>query len=119
MGVKVVSTGLQPGVFENWLAAAPVVALGAPLGAFVVAYVGRKPTLLFVAVLCVGQFVWTCHSEWTALGWTGVATALGAVGLCLLGFERLRVWGAILVGERRARHAERLHAPTPAAPPAS
>jgi len=36
---------VQPGVFENWLAAAPIVALGAPLGAFIVTRIGRKPTL--------------------------------------------------------------------------
>ncbi len=34
--MKHLTTGLQPGVYENWLAAAPVVALGAPLGVFVV-----------------------------------------------------------------------------------
>lgn len=100
---KAAVTGIEPGVFGNWLAAAPVVALGAPLGVLVVGLVGRKPTLLFVAVLCVGQFVWTCYVEWAALGWPGLLAALVAVGLFLLGFERLRVWGAVLVGERRRR----------------
>ncbi len=101
--VKNLSTGLQPGAFENWLAAAPVVALGAPLGVFVVSLIGRKPTLLVVAVLCVGQFVWTCYAERAAMGLTGMLGALAAVGLALLGFERLRAWGAVLVGERRSR----------------
>jgi uncharacterized membrane protein YfcA len=99
--VKNLSTGLQPGVFENWLAAAPVVALGAPLGVFVVAFIGRKPTLLVVAVLCVGQFVWTCYAERSALGWLGLLAALAAVGLALLGFEGLRVLGARLVSAAR------------------
>ncbi len=103
--VKNLTTGMQPGVFENWLAAAPVVCLGAPLGVFMVNLIGRKPTLLFVAVLCVGQFVWTCYAERTALGVGGTILALLAVGLCLLGFERLRVWGAVLVGERKAKRA--------------
>ena len=103
--VKNLTTGLEPGVFENWLAAAPVVCLGAPLGVFMVGLIGRKPTLLFVAVLCVGQFVWTCYAERVALGLGGMAIALLAVGLCLLGFERLRFWGAVLVGERKARKA--------------
>ncbi|MFA6959166.1 MAG: sulfite exporter TauE/SafE family protein [Opitutaceae bacterium] len=98
--VKNLTTGLQPGVYENWLAAAPVVCLGAPLGAFMVDLIGRKPTLLFVAVLCVGQFVWTCYAERSVLGVTGIVLSLAAVGLCLLGFERLRLWGAVLVGER-------------------
>ncbi len=98
--LKSISTGWQLGVYENWLAAAPVVALGAPMGVFVVNLVGRKPTLLFVAVLCVGQCIWTCSTERHALGFSGIALSLLAVGICLLGFERLRAWGAVLVGER-------------------
>ena len=91
----------QEGVYENWLAAAPVVALGAPLGVFIVGLIGRKPTLLVVAALCVGQFIWTCFSEYRALGALGVIGAVAAVGVCLLDFERLRTWGAALVGESR------------------
>lgn len=105
--VKALFTGIQPGVFENWLAAAPIVCLGAPLGAFVVSLIGRKPTLLFVAVLCVGQFLWTCHTERQALGIGGFLIAVAAVGVLLVGFEKLRAWGAVLVGEAKARHASR------------
>lgn len=105
--VKNLTTGLQPGAYENWLAAAPVVCLGAPLGALMVDLIGRKPTLLFVAVLCVGQFVWTCYSERAALGFMGFVIALAAVGVCLLGFERFRAWGAVLVGEAKARKTAR------------
>lgn len=104
---KNLTTGLQPGVYENWLAAAPIVALGAPLGVFVVNLVGRKPTLLFVAVLCVGQFVWTCSTEHAALGVVGLILSLGAIGVCLLGFERLRAWGAVLVEEAKAKQSAR------------
>ncbi|MFO1482035.1 MAG: sulfite exporter TauE/SafE family protein [Verrucomicrobiaceae bacterium] len=100
--IKNATVGLQPGVFENWLAAAPIVALGAPLGAFMVDLIGRKPTLIFVAILCVGQFVWTCYTERAALGVGGLLVSLAAVGLFLLGFEKLRAWGAVLVGERQA-----------------
>jgi len=103
IATKALTTGVQPGVFENWLAAAPVVALGAPLGVFMVQYIGRKPTLLVVAFLCVGQLAWTLQQEWTALGVVGTIGALVAVALCLLGFEKLRTWGAVLVGEREAR----------------
>ena len=102
IAVKNLFTGVQPGVFENWLAAAPVVALGAPLGALVVELIGRKPTLLVVAALCVGQFVWTCYNERASLGVGGIALALTAVGGCLIGFERLRSWGAVLVADRKA-----------------
>ena len=65
--------------------------------------IGRKPTLLFVAVLCVGQFIWTCYTERSALGFGGLAAAVLAVGIFLLGFEKLRAWGAVLVGERKAK----------------
>jgi uncharacterized membrane protein YfcA len=107
-------TGVEPGVYGNWLAAAPVVALGAPLGVLVVERIGRKPTLLVVAFLCVGQLAWTLWLERGTLGWPGLAAACAAVGLCLWGFEGLRKWGAILVGEAHARkHGEDLlHAPT-------
>jgi uncharacterized membrane protein YfcA len=97
---KNLSTGLQPGVYENWLAAAPVVALGAPFGAYVVNRIGRKPTLYFVAVLCIGQFVWTMHEEFSTLGWFGVIAALVAVLLFNASFEWLwRIGGKL---ERRS-----------------
>ncbi|WP_188698866.1 sulfite exporter TauE/SafE family protein [Bowmanella pacifica] len=92
--------GMQAGVFENWLAAAPVVALGAPLGVFIVARIGRKPTLLVVAALCVGQFIWTLYAERNVLGLSGMLIALVAVAACLAGFEKLRHWGGELVGEQ-------------------
>jgi uncharacterized membrane protein YfcA len=101
IAIKNAFTGVQPGVYENWLAAAPVVALGAPLGAFMVDLIGRKPTLFFVAVLCVGQFVWTCYTERVALGVSGMGWAVLAVGVLLLGFERLRAMGHALVAARR------------------
>ncbi|MEX2580076.1 MAG: sulfite exporter TauE/SafE family protein [Verrucomicrobiales bacterium] len=103
---KAAFTGVQPGVFENWLAAAPVVALGAPLGVFIVQLIRREPTLLAVAVLCVGQLGWTLVREREALGIPGVALSLAAVGLCLFGFERLRAWGGILVAENLRRRNE-------------
>ncbi|WP_308911119.1 sulfite exporter TauE/SafE family protein [Pseudokordiimonas caeni] len=111
VAVKAVGPGMQPGVYENWLAAAPVVALGAPLGVFVVELIGRKPTLLFVAVLCVGQFVWTCVAERAALGVGGIALALAGVVAFLWGFEKLRAWGAVLVGEREEAATTKTAAP--------
>lgn len=104
---KVLFTGVQPGVYGNWLAAAPVVALGAPLGAFVVDKVGRKPTLLVVAVLCVGQLAWTLHDERATLGAGGIVVCLAAVGMCLAGFEALRLWGGRLVARTTARARSR------------
>lgn len=90
---KMFFTGVEPGVFGNWIAAAPVVALGAPLGAFIVSLIGRKPTLIVVAILCVVQLIWTFYREQEALGATGIVIALAAVALCLFGFERLRIYG--------------------------
>ncbi|WP_295801098.1 sulfite exporter TauE/SafE family protein [uncultured Microbulbifer sp.] len=98
VAVKSLSGDWQPGVLGNWLAAAPVVALGAPLGVFVVGLIGRRPTLLVVALLCVVQFVWACFSERATLGVSGLALALLAVLVCLGGFEALR-----LLGLRRER----------------
>ena len=65
--------------------------------------IGRKPTLLFVAVLCVGQFVWTCYAEQAALGGVGIGLAVAAVVLALLGLERLRAWGKVLGRESPGR----------------
>ncbi len=99
--LKSLTTGFEAGVYENWLAAAPVVAFGAPIGALMVDFLGRKPTLLFVSVLCVGQFVWTYLTERESLGLSGLFFSLMAVALFLLVFERLRVWGAKLVMQRQ------------------
>jgi len=94
LAAKTLFGSLQPGVFENWLAAAPVVVLGAPLGAFIVNRIGRTSTLLVVSILCVGQFLWTLQNEWAALGLLGAGLALAGVLLFNLGFEYLyRVGG--------------------------
>ncbi|WP_323845138.1 sulfite exporter TauE/SafE family protein [Microbulbifer magnicolonia] len=111
--VKTLAGDWQPQVFGNWLAAAPVVALGAPLGVFIVGLIGRRPTLLVVAMLCVVQFVWTCVAEWPALGIAGLLVALFSLGVCLAGFEWVRraglrvveVAGAELTGRERRERA--------------
>lgn len=81
VAVKFLSGGFEPGVFENWLTAAPIVALGAPLGAWIVQHVGRFPTLAFVSFLCVLQFVWLLHSEREELGLGGIALAVAALAV--------------------------------------
>jgi uncharacterized membrane protein YfcA len=97
---KLLAGDVQDGVFENWLTAAPVVAVGAPLGAWVVNHVGRRPTLFIVSVLCVLQFVWTCLREWPRMAWPGLLLALGGVALFNLGFQWLHRIGDRL--ERRS-----------------
>lgn len=102
--IGLVSHGLlgqmNPAVFGHWLAAAPIVALGAPLGAMMVNLLPRAPTLLFVSALCVGQFVWTIVQEGvrgSALAWAlaGVLAFNGA-------FHTLWLLGARL--QRRLPH---------------
>jgi uncharacterized membrane protein YfcA len=84
---KLLLGDLQPGTFENWLAAAPVVAVGAPFGALVVSKVGRRPTLVIVSILCVLQFAWTLVHEREALTAWNVAAALMGVVVFLLIFQ--------------------------------
>jgi uncharacterized protein len=107
VAVKSLATGFSPGVFENWLAAAPVVALGAPLGAYVVHLVGRQRTLVFVALLCLLQFFWTYQQSWDDLGVPGLM--LGLVGLLIFNgiFHYLYRLGKILAAD--GRPVERLH----------
>ena len=83
--VKLMLGDVQPGTFENWLAAAPVVAVGAPLGALVVSKVGRRPTLIVVSLLCVLQFAWTLvHERGSLTAWNVSAALLGVVLFLLL-----------------------------------
>ncbi len=82
---------MDPEVFANWLAAAPVVALGAPFGAIVVNLISRKPTLILVSVLCILQFVWTIVQERVSgLAFLGAVVAVLAVNA---GFHLLYHWG--------------------------
>ncbi len=105
IATKDLSGGVQPGVYGNWLAAAPVVALGAPLGAFIVNRTGRKPTLYIVAFLCIAQFVWALHQSFPVLGSLGVAAALCAVVMFNVALEFLWRLGDRL--GRRSFHAAR------------
>lgn len=100
--IKAMVGDFQAGTFENWLAAAPVVAIGAPLGALVVSRMGRRPTLMIVSVLCVAQFAWTLYHERGILTLSSVAASLSGVVLFLLVFELLRRAGNRL--ERRSQN---------------
>ncbi len=88
---------LNAEVFHNWLAAAPVVILGAPLGAIFVNWISRKATLYFVGLLCLAQFVWTLYEvELDGGGWAFVAFNLFAA---TLGFSILYRVGSSLSGD--------------------
>jgi uncharacterized membrane protein YfcA len=99
---KILLGGLQPGTFENWLAAAPIVALGAPFGALVVSRVGRRPTLILVSILCVLQFFWTLAHERAALNAWSIAAALLGVVVFLLVFQDMYRHGYRLARRQRA-----------------
>ncbi len=101
VATKALLTGFSPGVFGNWLAAAPVVALGAPLGALVVNLVGRKRTLVFVAILCLLQFVWTYYEEWPQLGVRGLLVGMAGLVIFNALFHYLYRLGQILAADGR------------------
>lgn len=85
VALSIINPGLyfvDPEVYANWLAAAPIVALGAPFGALVVNLISRKPTLLLVSLLCIGQFVWTVVQE----GVTGFALTGAIAGVLAVNF---------------------------------
>jgi uncharacterized protein len=69
-------------VFPYWLAAAPVVAIGGPLGSLVSRYVPRRALLSVVALLCLSQYAWTCYHE-HIVGWPFVLAALGVLAVNL------------------------------------
>jgi len=105
IGTKLLLGDLQAGTFENWLAAAPVVAIGAPLGAWVVSRIGRRPTLIVVSVLCVLQFAWTLVHERAVLTVWSISGAVLGVVLFLLIFQDMYRHGYRLA--RRSRAADR------------
>ena len=78
---------VDPAVFPCWLAAAPVVALGAPLGAWAVQKLPRTPTLAMISILCLIQFAWTLVEEQVHV--TGCLVALGCVLVVNLLFHGL------------------------------
>ncbi len=109
---KLLFGGLEPGTFENWLAAAPVVAIGAPFGALVVSKIGRRLTLVVVSVLCVLQFIWTLVHERAALTvWSFSAALLGVVVFLLL-FQDMYRHGYRLARRKRAKRRSTVEAKT-------
>lgn len=83
----------HPELPAHWLAAAPVVAVGAPFGAFIVHRIGRLPTLILVSKLCLLQFFWTLYRERQTLGAGGMLAAMLATVVLLGLFLGLRRWG--------------------------
>lgn len=77
-------------LYLSWLAAAPVVAVGAPLGALVVQRIPRTPSLLLVAVLCLLQYFWTAvHESISPAAWLVSLLAIVALNVFFIGLYRL------------------------------
>jgi uncharacterized membrane protein YfcA len=85
---------LNPAIFGHWIAAAPVVAVGAPFGALVVHFLPRTPTLVIVSALCVVQYVWML-ARTKPEGWA-LAFALGGLVVFNLAFHVMYVRGRAL-----------------------
>ncbi len=69
--------------FYNWLAAAPIIIFGAPLGAYLVSVIPRIRTLYFVSILCLIQFIWTLYQVSPSPGdWIFVVVSLAFAGVC-------------------------------------
>jgi uncharacterized membrane protein YfcA len=94
------SYAIADAVLYNWLAAAPIVALGAPFGAWVVNRLPRTPTLLIVSALCIGQFVWTLVKA--DVSGSGLLFAIGGVLAMNVVFHLMFEYGE---RRRQARHA--------------
>jgi uncharacterized protein len=85
--LRVITAGVDPGVFPEWLAATPIVIFGAPLGAYIGARLPRKVLLRIIGALVLVQFGFTVNQvRPTPAQWAGVVAlaALSAAGLWLL-----------------------------------
>jgi uncharacterized protein len=99
---------LDPEIFGHWLAAAPVVAIGAPLGAVIVQRLPRTPTLLIVSALCVVQYVWML-ARTKPEGWA-LAFAFGGIVVFNAVFHVMYVRGRALhdrLGEMELEELEK------------
>ncbi|MCP5109372.1 MAG: sulfite exporter TauE/SafE family protein, partial [bacterium] len=96
VATRAVLGGVHPEVYPNWLAAAPVAALGAPLGAWMVQLLPRAPTLWLVSALCVGQFLWTCFHE--RVTGAPLLAALAGIGVFVWMFQAFYRRGLRLAG---------------------
>ncbi len=72
--------GVSDEIFLCWLAAAPVVLFGAPLGSFAVSLLPRQVTLVFVSLLCIAQYIWMLFDQRPPIAMTIASlVAIGAL----------------------------------------
>lgn len=96
LATNALAFGIPEEVWTNWYAAAPVVAIGAPLGALAASIIPRGITLGIVSMLCVVQFVAFCMAERIS-GWP-LAISLIALATTTMAFSFMGRWG-----DRRGR----------------
>ncbi len=95
--LRVVTAGVDPGVFPDWMAAMPIVVFGAPAGAYVATRMPRVLLLRIIGALCLIQFVATVvQVRPSAPQWGGIVVLgiLSAAGLWLLAPKSPAVEGA-------------------------
>lgn len=85
--LKTLTGSWSPGVIDQWLAAAPVVAMGAPLGVLVVSRLAPKTNIAIVSMLCLAQFVWFLLIE---------RQQLSPTSMLLLAIFAASVWGLLI-----------------------
>jgi len=100
------SYALSPGLLANWLAASPVVLIGAPVGVLVVRLVPRAYTLVLVSVLCLLQFGWTLWHERADLSPT-------LIGSCIVAFLTLNLIFMLMYNSGKRWERRRAHADAP------
>jgi uncharacterized membrane protein YfcA len=96
LSTNALAFGIPAEVWLNWYAAAPVVAIGAPLGALAASLIPRGITLGIVSTLCVVQFIAFCAAERIS-GWP-LAISLIALATTTMAFSFIGHWG-----DRRSR----------------
>ena len=89
-------------VLPYWLAAAPVVVLGGPVGTIVSRHIPRIVLLTLVSLMCVAQYAWTCVQQNFSL--TDLLWATVAVGFVSLLLQLLFLRGQRALGEQIALH---------------
>ncbi|MFO0959593.1 MAG: sulfite exporter TauE/SafE family protein [Isosphaeraceae bacterium] len=85
MACRLLSPDAAPMIAQiapSWLAAAPVVVLGAPVGSFVARFVRRPALLGFVSLLCLAQYAFTCYHNHLA-GWPLTLAIAGVLAVNL------------------------------------
>ena len=99
LATNALAFGIPKEVWSNWYAAAPVVAIGAPLGALAASVIPRGITLGIVSILCVVQFVAFCAAE--RISGRPLAASLIALAMITGGFSLINHWG-----DRRIRRIQ-------------